>query len=189
MRSGPRPEPLLEEIPRTRMEEALQGGGGIGGGTVHQFLGTDGRHRTGEVALALDAVADDHGLIQEFGIFLQEEVDDRLVAHLGDLAGIADAGDLDGGAGGHVQPVGTVRARDGADGRVADHHDGGSDDRSARGIDDSAVDGLVLRERRLGQKGDEKRDDSRHFQQCISHHMIHVIHCSEGLTVTIRGSA
>ena len=123
---------------------ALQGGGGIGGGTVHQFLGTDGRHRTGEVALALDTVADDHGLIQEFGVLLQDDLDLGLVADGNHLRGVTDAGDFDTGAGRDGQAESAVRVGPRADGRVADQHDGGPDDGSARGIDHGPPDRPVL---------------------------------------------
>ena len=54
---------------------ALQGGGGVGGGTVLQVLGTDRCHGAGQVALALDAVTDDDGLIQEFSVLDEDELE------------------------------------------------------------------------------------------------------------------
>ena len=77
---------------------ALEGGGGIGGGTVHQFLGADGRYRAGEIALALDAVTDDDGLVDELGVLDEDEGEFSLVAYRDHLACIADAGHLEAGS-------------------------------------------------------------------------------------------
>ena len=77
---------------------ALEGGGGIGGGAVHQFLGADGRHGAGKVALALHAVTDDDGLVDELGVFDKDEVEFGLVTDRNNLAGIADTGHLEVGS-------------------------------------------------------------------------------------------
>ena len=149
---------------------ALQGGGGVGGGTVHQFLRTDRRHRTGEVTLALDAVADDHGLLKELGIFQEDDVDDVPVTDRNHLGGIADAGDFDARAGRNAQAVRTVRAGDGADGRVADQHHGGSDDRNARAVNNRSPDCPVLGGYGIPARKDGKEyQDSRRSQQFFEH--------------------
>ena len=75
---------------------------------------------------------------------MEDNVDDGLVADRDYLAGVTDAGELDVCAGRHIEMIGAVHAGDGADGRVADHHHGGSDDRSARIVDDPTADCLIL---------------------------------------------
>ena len=124
---------------------ALEGGGCVRGGTIHQFLGTDGSHRTGEVALALDAVADDHGFFEEFGVFPEDDVNDGLVGDGNHLRSIADAGEFEIRAGGHVQAVGAVRVGHRSHGAVTDKHDRRADDGRALDIYYRSPDYLVLR--------------------------------------------
>ena len=140
---------------------ALEGGGGIGSGTVHQFLGADGRHRAGEIALALHAVTDDDSLIDEFGVLHEDKCEFGSVADRDHLAGIADAGYLKVGSGRHIQTERTVRVGNGTDGSIADDDHGGSDDRSARTVNNCSSDCPVLRgSDESAQKNGEKYDDS-----------------------------
>ena len=149
---------------------ALQGRGRVGRGTVHQFLRTDGRHGTGQVALALDTVTDDDRFVEELGVLLEDHLEFDLVAHRNHLAGISDAGELEGGAGGHVQPERAAGVSHRSHGRVADHHHGGSDDRSALGVDNRAPDCLVLRGRgNAAQECQQDRNRACQAQQFFKH--------------------
>ena len=141
----------------------LEGGCGIGGGAVHQFLGADGCHGTGQVALALNTVTDDHRLLDELVVFDEDKVDFVLVADGNHLAGVADARHLDVGSGRNVQTVRTVQIGNCSDGSIADDDHGGSDNRSARRVNDLSPDCLVLRgDIQSAQKSGQERNDPYH---------------------------
>ena len=71
---------------------ALQGGGGVGSGAVLELLLTNGGNGAGEVALLLDAIADNDRFFQEFCIFLQNYLIIGLAADDKILGSITDAG-------------------------------------------------------------------------------------------------
>ena len=140
---------------------ALEGGGGVGGGTVSQVGGLDGCHGSREVALLLDAVADDDRLFQHLGIVFEDDVEGGLVAHHDRLALVADTLDGDGGAGGDVQRERTVDVGSRTDLRVAHDHDGGADDRQSAGVNDRTADGAGLCEcLRASAQGEEQHQDT-----------------------------
>ena len=150
---------------------ALEGGGGVGSRTVLQVFRTDGGHGTGQVALLLDTVTDDHGLIQEFGILLEDDVEDGLVGRRECLVGVADAGHVDAGASGDVEPEGTVDIGHGADRAVADDDDGGSDDGSAGSVGNRTADSAVLGGRNRAQQAGhcDHRSGCHLCKQMLSH--------------------
>ena len=137
----------------------LQGGGGIGRGTVHKVGLADGGDGTGKVALFLDAITDDHRFINEFRILDEDEAEIGLVANRNGLVGIADAGNVDVGASRDIETENTVHVSHGTNGSVADNDHGGSDDRSAAFIDNRSADGAVL-------GGSDRTQEAR----CNEHH-------------------
>ena len=52
-------------------------------------------HRTGQVLLALHAVADDDHFVQVLALFLEDDLDDRTAGHADFLRSIADVGDAE----------------------------------------------------------------------------------------------
>ena len=70
----------------------LQGSGGVGSGPVLEIFLTDRGDRAGEVALLLDAIADNDRFFKEFCIFLQNDLVIGLAADNKILGGITDAG-------------------------------------------------------------------------------------------------
>ena len=151
---------------------ALEGGGGVGGGTVLEILLADGRDGTGEVTLLLDTVTDHDGLVEELGVLLKDHVENGLVSDGDHLAGVADAGNLDVRAGGHVQTEGTVQIGHRADGRVAHDDHGGTDDRCAAGIGNRSADGTVLGGRNRSQQARCDDEHSGHFSKQMPCHNV-----------------
>ena len=150
---------------------ALEGSRGAGGGTILQIIRAHGSHGTREVALLLDTVTDHDGLVEEFGVFLEDDVEDGLVGRRERLIGIADAGHVDAGTSRNVQLEGAVDISHGTNRRIADHNDRGPDNGRARSIGNRSADSAVLGGRnRSQQAGNYDHRSGGHFgKQMLCH--------------------
>ena len=120
---------------------ARESGGDIVDGAVFQRLAPDGSDGAGDVALLLDAVADDDGLFQHLVVLFHEDGEPGLVADGDFLLLVADGGNDKDGAGLDRQPERAVRTGDGAVGRTL-FNDAGSDHRT-RTVADSTADSYL----------------------------------------------
>ena len=103
-----------------------------------------GRDRARNVALALDAIADDDGLLEEFRVFRQDNVDDGTSGHRNRLGCIADAGVDEGCAGRNADGIVTTQVRLRSNSLVTAEHDRGSDDGFATRVCHFSLDRDVL---------------------------------------------
>ena len=169
LRLGTRSTGVVEDLHTCGL--ALEGGGGIRGGTVLEVFRTDRSHGTGQVALTLDTVADDHGLLEELGVFFENEVENTLLADGNGLRRITDAGNGKGGSGRDAEGEITVSIRYRTQGAVSYDHDRRAYDRLSAAIDDGSADSAVLA---IGQSScqahDGRRDDGRQFVEDCSCH-------------------
>ena len=103
---------------------ALEGRGGVSSRTVLEVFRTDGCHGSGKVALLLDTVTDDDGLLEELGVLFKSKVDDGTSGDGNGLGRITDTGNCDAGLNGDIEIVISVNVSHCSDGGVAHHHDG-----------------------------------------------------------------
>ena len=149
---------------------ALQGGGGIRSGPVGQFFGADRGHGTGEVALALYAVTDNHRLFDGFYILFQDDIKEGLVAHREGLGYIAQAFDGKCCPGRDIERKGTFCIRNGGHVVTADHHDHCTDNRLAADIRNSTFYRPILSlGRKASQKNGEYRQDTHGRKKFFNH--------------------
>ena len=114
---------------------ALQGLEGVVHRTVVQLLFANVDHRACDVALLLRTITDDDHLVEQLTVFLQRDVDSRLAGHGHGLRRIADIrNDQTSIAGNPLNGVVTIEVGNGSVGSTF-HHDAGTDDRLAAGVD------------------------------------------------------
>ena len=125
---------------------ALQGLGDIRGRTVLQVGLLHGSDGARDVALALDAVTDDDGFLQEFSVFRQDDVDDGTAGHGDRLRCVADAGIDEGSIGRNADRIVSIQVGLSSNSLVTAEHHRGTNDRLATRICDFSLDRGVLGE-------------------------------------------
>ena len=143
---------------------ALEGFEDVVGRALGQFLGTDGDHGTGHVALLHGTVTDGHGLFEEEVVVIEGD------GHVGsgaDLLGhVADAGDLEGRAGSDAKLEVAVDVGDDTVGGAGDI-DRSSDNRFSLGIQNFTLAGAL---REGGGTGEKQSHDGRKRHQRFAAH-------------------
>ena len=119
----------------------------------------------GEVALLLHTVTNHHRFLQEFGIFLQDDVESGPVGGGKHLRGVADAGYLNIGTVGDTETESTIHLGYGTNGGIAHDNHGNTRNRCALGVYDGSANGAIQGEGQAcaQQVGRKYHCDSRHF--------------------------
>ena len=144
----------------------LEGGGSVRRGAVLQVFRAHGGDGTGQVALLLDAVTDNHGLFEHLSVLLEDDVVIGLAPDDESLALVADALDGDVGSGRDTQGESSVNVRGCADAGITDHSDSSANDGLTAGVYDFAADGSVLGgSRKASERSEEYHHDTRHLHQ------------------------
>ena len=144
-RGGTRSAGRIHDLDAGRL--TLEGLGDIGRRAVLEVGLLHGSDGARNVALALDAIADDHGFLQEFRVFSQDDVDDGTSGQRDRLGRIADAGEGEGSTGRNTDLIVSTQVRLRTNSLVTAEHDRGSNDGFATRISDFSLDRDVLGER------------------------------------------
>ena len=108
---------------------AVQGAERVGRALLLDLVTGDVNRRAREETLLLRTVTDNDRLIEEFGVFLEHDIDGRTPVQLLFLRGETYAGERKRGIGRNGDGVVTVRVREAAHRVVTVEHDGDTDDR------------------------------------------------------------
>ena len=127
--SGARTTAGLDDV-HTR-NGAVQGAERIRRALLLDILTRDVDRGTREQALLLGTITDDDRFIQELGVFLEHDIDDRASIQLLFLGSETDAGEREGGVRRNGNRVVTIPVREGAHSVVTAEHDSDTDDRFA----------------------------------------------------------
>ena len=110
---------------------AVQGAQRIRRALLLDILTRDVDRGTRKQALLLGTITDDDRFIQELGVFLEHDIDDRASIQLLFLGSETDAGEREGGVRRNGNRVVTIPVREGAHSVVTAEHDSDTDDRFA----------------------------------------------------------
>ena len=138
---------------------AVKGTQRIGGVLLLDFVTGNVDRGTGQEFLLLGTITDDDGLIQEFRVFLERDVDDGTSAYGNGLGRIPDAGEREGCVGRNGDGITSVRFRKCSDSPVTVQHDSSTDHRLAARVCHFSLHGDVLGE------GARRRNNHHHCQE------------------------
>ena len=126
-------------------DTAHQGIGHVIGRNLAQVVAAHGHDGTGHILAAGRTVTDDDRGFELLGIIFEDDVDPAAALDGNADGGVAHAGDLENCGGSRLEGIRTIDARDGAVGRIHDHHGRARDRRTAL-VRDRTADANALRQ-------------------------------------------